>query len=32
MKRWVKEGRRRRMGRESLGEERGGEKQKDEGI
>ena len=30
MKRWVKEGRRR--GRESLGEERGGEKQKDEGI
>ena len=30
MKRWAEGGRRR--GRESLGEERGGEEQKDEGI
>ena len=31
MKRWVEEGRRRRRGRKSLGEERGGEEPKDEG-
>ena len=32
MKRWAEEGRRRRRGRESLGEERGAEEQKDEWI